>query len=171
MTPTLSTPRLVLRQLTKSTSRQVSWLNDPEVVRYSEQRHREHSTYSQLVYINSFRENSHLWGLFRVDTNAHIGNVSAIHDRENNVADVGVMIGETSLWGQGYATEAWGAACDWLLDKEGGTVRKLEAGCMRDNAAMMKIILKNKFTVEGERANHFLLGGAPVGMVLFGRFR
>lgn len=171
MTPTLSTERLSLRPLTKVSARQVAWLNDPEVVRFSEQRHREHTMFSQMGFVNEFGDGSHLWAIHRIDTGEHIGNVSATHDAPNNVADVGILLGETRLWGQGYASEAWQAACDWLLEKEGGAMRKLEAGCMRDNAAMMKIILKSRFAVEGERANHFLLGGNPVGMVLFGRFR
>jgi ribosomal-protein-alanine N-acetyltransferase len=171
MTPSIPTERLVLRPLSKVTARQVAWLNDPEVVRFSEQRHREHTMFSQINFINSFNDNSHLWGIHRIDTNEHIGNLSADHDPPNNVADVGIMVGETRHWGQGYATEAWRGACTWLLDKEGGGMRKLEAGCMRANEAMVRIIRGSGFAQEGERANHFWLGGGPVGMVLFGRFR
>jgi len=36
---------------------------------------------------------------------------------------------------------------------------------------MMKIMRRSNFSLEGERANHFLVNGSPVGMVLFGRFR
>lgn len=169
MTPTLSTGRLSLRQLKKPTARQVSWLNDPEVMRFSEQRHREHSMDSQGRYIDLFKDGSHIWGIYRVDTRDHIGNISAMHDKPNKVSDVGIMIGESGLWGQGYASEAWHTICNWLLAKEGGEVRKLEAGCMRDNMAMLKIIRSSGFTEEGERKNHSLLGGSPVGMVLFGR--
>lgn len=169
MTPTISTERLSLRHLTRATPEQVRWLNDPEVVRYSEQRHQHHTQFSQMGYINSFKGSSHIWRIARVDTGAHIGNLTATHDADNNVADVGIMIGQASLWGQGYGAEAWDAACSWLLGA--GGVRKLEAGCMRSNEAMMKIIQKSGFRLEGERANHFLLGGSPVGAVLFGRFK
>lgn len=169
MTPTLSTERLHLRQLTKATPDQVRWLNDPEVMRYSEQRHRQHSQYSQMSYINSFKDGSHIWAIRRVDTGAHIGNITATYDPHNRVADIGILIGETQHWGQGFGAEAWGIVCNWLLND--GKVRKLEAGCMRDNAAMMKIIVKSKFQHEGDRANHFLLGGHPVSAALFGRFK
>jgi ribosomal-protein-alanine N-acetyltransferase len=125
--------------------------------------------YSQLSFIHMFTGNSHIWGIYRVDTRDHIGNLTAMHDAPNNVADVGIMIGESSVWAQGYATEAWQGACDWLLTD--GAVRKLEAGCMRDNVAMLKIIRKSGFVEEGERKNHFLLGGSPVSAVLFGRFK
>jgi RimJ/RimL family protein N-acetyltransferase len=169
MTPTLSTDRLSLRQLNKWTSDQLRWLNDPEVVRFSEQRHKHHTQFSQMTYINSFEDGSHIWRICRLDTGAHIGNLTATYDRHNEIADVGILIGEAEMWGRGYGAEAWNAACNWLLD--GGGVRKLEAGCMRTNAAMLKIIRGSHFRQEGELANHFLQGGNPVSAVLFGRFR
>ncbi len=169
MTPTITTERLSLRHLTRSTPDQLRWLNDPMVVRYSEQRHQQHTQYSQLSYINLFREGSHIWAIHRVDNKQHIGNLTAVYDAPNGVADVGIMIGETTEWDKGIGTEAWMAACDWLLG-EGG-VRKLEAGCMKSNEGMMKILKKSGFTKEGERVNHFVVNGGTVHAVLFGRFK
>lgn len=171
MISTISTPRLTLRPLTKPTPKNIGWMRDPEVVRYSEQRHATHTLSSQHRYVTSFVGKSHLWGIYRIETGTHIGNVAARHDEPNDVTDVSILIGEAGVWGQGYGKEAWRAACDWLLDKNCGAIRKLEAGCMRSNEAMLKIIRDSKFTQEGERANHFLLGGSPVSMVLFGRSR
>jgi len=169
MTPTISTDRLSLRQLSKSTPDQIRWLNDPEVMRYSEQRHQHHTQFSQLNYINGFKDGSHIWRIMRLDTGAHIGNITATYDQNNKLSDVGILIGEAEVWGQGYGAEAWNAVCGWLLGE--GNVRKLEAGCMRTNEAMLKIIRGSGFRQEGERANHFLQGGSPVSAILFGRFK
>jgi RimJ/RimL family protein N-acetyltransferase len=106
-----------------------------------------------------------------VDSGNHIGNLSATHDEPNNVSDVGILIGESAFWGKGYASEAWRAACGWLLDREGGNIRKLEAGCARSNLAMVKIIQVSGFKQEGELLNHFLIDGAPTSALLFGRMR
>lgn len=171
MTPTLQTVRLSLRPLTKASSRNIAWLRDPDVVRYSEQRHRTHTLSSQVRYINSFVGRSHIWGIHLADSGNHIGNISAMHDDPNSVSDVGILIGETAFWGQGYAREAWREVCRWLLDKDGGGVRKLMAGCMRDNTAMVKIIQGSGFKQEGELLNRYLLNGAPVSALLFGRSR
>jgi len=171
VTPTISTNRLSLRPLTKSTPRQIGWLIDPEVVKYSEQRHRPHNLKSQLRYVDTFGGRSHLWGIYLAATGDHIGNLSAVHDTNNNVSDVGILIGETKCWGLGMGREAWVGACAWLLDQNCGNIRKLEAGCMRANEAMLKILRSTGFNEEGERKNHFLLNGAPTGMVLFGRHR
>lgn len=169
MTPTIATERLSMRALTKSTPEQVRWLNDPEVVRFSEQRHQRHTQYSQMTYINSFKDGSHIWRIIHIGSGKHIGNIAAIYDAPNKRADVGIMIGEAGFWGAGYGTEAWNAVCSWLLG-EGG-LRKLEAGCMRNNEAMLKIIRGSGFKHEGDRANHFLLSGSPVSAALFGRFK
>jgi RimJ/RimL family protein N-acetyltransferase len=171
MTPTIATKNLSLRKLSKASPLQVRWLLDPEVVRYSEQRHNNHTFTTQHRYVQSFSGSSHLWAIFLVKTNEHIGNLSARHDAPNNVADVGIMLGDTRYWGLGYATEAWKDACAWLLDKDGGSVRKLEAGCMHTNEGMLNIIRGSGFKQEGERLNHFVQAGNPVNALLFGRFR
>lgn len=163
----ISTARLTLRPLNKSSQRQVDWLTDPDVVRYSEQRHEKHSLSSQLRYVLSFRGQSRIWAIMLVENGLHIGNLTASYDEYNRVYDVGIMIGEKKHWGKGLGKEAWAAACNWLF-VEGGA-RKLEAGCMRDNTAMAKIIRSSGFREEGERHGHFLLNGSPVGALLFGR--
>jgi RimJ/RimL family protein N-acetyltransferase len=58
-----------------------------------------------------------------------------------------------------------------MLDRDGGDIRKLEAGCMRGNEAMLKIIRGSGFTQEGERLNRFLFEGNPISALLFGRMR
>lgn len=168
---TITTARLSLRPLTQTSSRNLAWLRDRDVVRYSEQRHRQHTLSSQLRYIHSFVGKSRLWAIYLAENGEHIGNLSARHDAPNDVADIGIMIGETKLWGRGYAGEAWKAACNWLIDKECGGIRKLEAGCGRTNTAMLKIIQGNGFKQEGELLSHFLYDGNPVSALLFGRSR
>jgi len=168
---TIPTARLSLRPLTRPSSQNLGWLRNRDVVRYSEQRHREHTLSTQMRYITSFAGRSKLWGIYLVDSGRHIGNLSAMHDAPNDVADIGIMIGDTELWGRGFAGEAWKAACNWLLDKDGGRIRKLEAGCARSNTAMLRIIQGSGFKQEGELLNHFLFDGAPVSAVLFGRMR
>ena len=168
---TIGTQRLVLRPLTKATPRQVAWLRDPEVTRFSEQRHREHTLSSQLRFVGSFAGRSHLWAICRLDSGEHIGNLTAVVDEPNNVAEVGILIGDKASWGKRYGLEAWIGACDWLLSKTGGDVRKLEAGCMGSNSAMKAILRKSKFSQEGERLSHFMLDGFATGMLLYGRFQ
>lgn len=169
MSPTLSTASLSLRPLAKATTQHVEWLNDSETVRYSEQRHVVHTPASVLRYVRSFDgENGHLWSVVHVETGRAIGTMASRIDRDNNVADLGILLGD--MRGHGFGREAWEAAAAWLLAKDGGKVRKIEAGCMAVNTAMRRIFDRTNFSYEGERRNHFLWNGQPIGMVLYGRF-
>jgi ribosomal-protein-alanine N-acetyltransferase len=171
VTPTLSTRSLNLRPLTKATQRHVDWLRDPKVVQYSEQRHSSHTLHTALRYIQSFQPPSAIWGIWEVATDRHIGNITADVSKPNQTADMGIMIGDRAAWGFGFATEAWKEVAGWMLDKEGGSIRKLEAGCMKTNTRMIRVLEKTGFAFEGERPAHFMMGDSPVAAVYYSRYR
>ena len=171
MTPAINTSRLVLRPLVKATQRQVDWLRDSRVVEFSEQRHQVHSLATQLNYIRSLPEGSHIWSIHDAVTDRHVGNITATADLPNNVCDLSLLIGDRALWGKGLATEAWKAATAWLLDKHDGGFRKVEAGCMALNLAMKRVLFHAGFKFEGERKNHFICNSQVSGAAYYGRFR
>lgn len=171
MTPTLSTPNLMLRPLLKTSQRQVDWLRDPIIMQYSEQRHRTHTLNSQLRFIQELPIGSHIWAIRLLATDEHIGNICARADVANNICDLGILIGERGCWSKGFGSEAWKEATSWLLNKEGGDFRKVEAGCMAVNKPMRRILFHAGYEPEGERKNHFLWNGQTVGCLYFGKFR
>lgn len=147
---------------------QINWLNDPDVVRYSEQRHKRHTIGTQLDYIRSFLD--HPDNILRevlLGENM-IGTISAYVDTKNRIADVGVLIGH-GYQGKGYGYEAWRIFCDNLLDRVG--MRKIEAGCMSINEPMIKVMKKYGMGEEGRRMSHFMVNGMYSDLVLYGRFR
>ena len=156
-------PRLIDRDV----EREVNWLNDPYVVQYSEQRHRKHTIESQIAYISSFSlSNDKLLYEIRRD-GILIGSISAIIDRNNAVADMGILIGDTFYWDQGLGSEAWNAFSAHLITDH--NIRKLEAGCMALNFGMVNVAKKSGMRVEGTRPNHFLFEGVGADLVMFGR--
>ncbi len=172
MTPTITTTKLILRPLLKATQRHVDWLRDQKVVEYSEQRHREHTLTTCLRYIHSFVPDGHIWAIYTTKDDRHIGNIAADVDRPNNTADLSILIGDREHWGKGLGSEAWRWVTEWLLNKDGGDLRKVEAGCMAVNIAMRRVLDHTGFQFEGERKNHFLYkAGQPCGAVYYGRFR
>lgn len=162
---TIVTSRLLLTKHTnpKNLKTMVKWLNDPDVVQFSEQRHHKHDEESQAHYIQDgpsvFRE-IHAGQSF-------IGTITASIDRNNSVANVGILIGEKSEWSKGYGTEAWKALCDQLLTHG---IRKIEAGAMACNYGMTKIFRKSGMEYEGTLIDHFLLHGNLVDMDMWGKF-
>lgn len=167
----LETPCLRLAPFAEKhlSERYVSWLNDPEAVRFSEQRHRRHTVESCRAYARSFAGSpSRLWAML-TRQGVHVGNVSATVDEANSLAELGILIGERSFWGQGLATEAWTAVADHLFRDLG--LRKVIAGTMAENAAMLRVAEKLGMKPDGRRTRHFLLQGREVDAVHFALFR
>ncbi|MEM7122378.1 MAG: GNAT family N-acetyltransferase [Pseudomonadota bacterium] len=172
MTVALSTARLSLEPFSDRflTDTYVAWLNDEETVRYSEQRHRSHSVESCRTFVVAATSPPNLmWAIVRKEMDDHIGNVTASVDERNGVADLGMMIGSANCRGRGYGVEAWACAKSYLLGER--NLRRVEAGAMSENAAMLAVFQSTGMTEEGRRKGHFLLDGRPVDMVLVAQDR
>jgi ribosomal-protein-alanine N-acetyltransferase len=172
--PHLETERLRLVPFTDDahlTPRYVAWLNDSEVVRYSELRHSTHTLDLCRDYLHSFAGTPHyFWAITTRDASFdHIGNITAHVDEPNRVADIGILIGEKEAWGKGYGTEAWCAVCKWLLQT--GGMRKVTAGTMALNHGMLAIMRHVGMEEESRRRQQFLLHGRPVDLVQCAAFR
>ena len=101
----------------------LSWLNDPALMRYSEQRHVYHDGDSCLEYAQG------RW-MRAVINGDMVGTVAADIDTPNGVADLGILIGKP---GNGLA--AWKLALGELSG-----YRMITAGCMECNVPMLKIL-------------------------------
>lgn len=160
--------RLVPFSIDFATERYVGWLNDPTIVKYSELRHRRHTLESCLDYISQFdHDTSHLWAIVAKD-HGHIGNISVRRDLPNAIAEIGILIGERRCHGMGYGSEAWKAVCDWLFVTG---IRKVVAGTMAVNTAMLSVFKNSDMIIEGRCRGQFLLGGRPIDLVFAARFR
>lgn len=150
--------------------RYVGWLNDPAIVRYSEQRHRIHTLESCRAYADSFASSDdYFWAVVARDPAlGHIGNLSATVSRPNGVADLAILIGEPRVRGKGYGLEAWKCACAYLLADAG--LRKVTAGTMASNAPMLAVMRAAGMREEGRRQRQFLVEGAEVDAVYFALF-
>ena len=146
------------------TEAHVAWLNNPEIVQFSEQRHYAHTIKSQQRYIESFPEDSHIW-LIREEDVSDVGTITAYIDRPNQLANMGILIGQKSIWGRSYGLHAWELVMDFLLH---AGIRKIEAGCMASNKRMANLLDHAGFSCEAVVPNHFLLNKQPQDMLLFG---
>jgi [ribosomal protein S5]-alanine N-acetyltransferase len=152
-------------------ARYVGWLNDPQVVRFSEQRHRRHDEESCKSYANSFIGTPHyFWAIVARDEKlGHIGNISAHIDISNSVGDIGIMVGERSVWGRGYGSEAWSIVAAFLFDAL--NLRKVTAGMIATNKSMIDLAKRTGMTEDGYRRRQFLWEGQEVDMLFMALFR
>ena len=94
------------------------WLNDAEVMKYSRHSSKEHSIESATQYFLAANRLS--WGVFLNNySSKHIGNITADVCLETQSADIGILIGEKSLWGRGFAKEAMELLIGYLGAEEG----------------------------------------------------
>lgn len=152
------------------TQRYVDWLNDPQVVRYSEQRHRRHTLDTCRAYFESFRGSAHEFLAIEAQDArlGHIGNIAVAVDVANRVGDVSIVVGERRAWGSGLGGLAWCAVIETLLIS--GRLRKVTAGTMATNAPMLRLMERSGMQIEGRRARQFLLEGVEVDLILAARF-
>ncbi len=139
------------------------------MTRYSNQRFRTHTRAICHAYFESFAETANLFISMRdVSTDAAIGTMTAYRNPNHGTCDVGIMIGARDYWGGGYGQEAWTLLTDWLLAK--GNVRKLTAGCLAANGAMVTLMQRSGMMPDGVRAGQELLDGKPADIVHYARF-
>ena len=168
--PPLETDSIVLSPFGRNhlTSEYLSWLNNPEVVRYSEQRHRTHSLESCQEFVRRFENGpDHLWAIEYGPEQLHVGNITTAVDVQNRIADIQILIGDREIWGMGVGTRAWQAVQTFLFQSG---FRKVTGGTMAVNHGMLKIFEKSGMHIEGHKARHFLLDGQEVDLVMAASF-
>ena len=150
--------------------RYVGWLNDRDVVRYSEQRHRVHTLKSCSDYWNSMQSSGNFFLAIELleGSPCHIGNISVSIDSPNCSADLSIMIGDKSNWGKGYASTAWDAVMNYLLYQ--GGFRRVTAGTMEVNEPMIRLIKRSGMQIDSVRPRHFIWENQEIALVAASRF-
>ena len=152
-------------ELRHLTPRYVGWLNDPETVQFSEQRHSVHTIESCRRYFEA-QQKSENYFLAIEKTGAeprHIGNMGVTVDRNNQTADLSILIGERDLRGKGLGFRAWSLVMDACFRHLG--FRFVTAGSMETNSPMIRVFQKSGMNIDAILPQRFLWNGREVGMV------
>lgn len=151
--------------------RYVGWLNNAELMRYSEQRHKKHSLEECRSYLRSFEGTpNYFWAIEETEAGlGHIGNITAYVNEKNLIVDVGIMIGAKEAQGKHYGLETWMGVCDYLFRNL--PIRKLTAGTLSVNTSMLKIMNRAGMVDDGIRKRHFLVDGQAVDIIHMAIFR
>lgn len=150
--------------------RHVGWLNDAEVVRFSNQRFVRHDLASCVAYLRSFeRSPNRYFSIRRRDNGERIGTITAYASVHHGTVDLGLLIGERSAWGQGYGLDAWLTLMQAALATRG--VRKVTGGTLDCNHGMLRIFERSGMQQEAVRRAQELVDGQPHDIVYHARFR
>ncbi len=147
----------------------VSWLNDKDVVRFSNQRFLVHNRDTCLRYLNSFEDSKNLFMSVRLLSNdSMIGTLTAYVSSHHGTVDVGIMIGDKSTWGLGFGQDAWNTLTNWLLKQD--NIRKLTAGTLACNTGMIKLMERSGMMLEAERKAQEIIDSCPVDVLYYSKF-
>ena len=143
----------------------VSWLNDMEVVRYSEQRHSKHTLESCRGYYKQ-QKNSGNYFLaieFLEKEGRHVGNLGVSVSLTNNIVDLSIIIGDKSVWGTGIGSRAWSLAIKTILYDL--SFRMVTAGTLDVNKPMIRLMKRSGMNIDGILPGRFIFEGDEVGLV------
>lgn len=153
------------------------WLRDMDVVRYiGRDELLEGIPFSEVEdYVKQLWANDNCWFLavYHAKSGTFIGtakiNFLNERGRRNGIADIGIMLGERDFWGQGLATDVLRTVSKFAFDKLGA--RKLSAGAMAPNAAVVRAFLRVGYVEEGRLRRYLSIGGDYCDHVLLGCFK
>jgi ribosomal-protein-alanine N-acetyltransferase len=146
----------------------VGWLNDPMVVRYSNQRFRHHDASTCQTYLSSFSGTTNLFFAMRRG-GVMVGTMTAYVSTPHGTADMGILVGDRNAWGKGVGSDAWITLMRHLLSR--GDIRKVTGGAVRCNEGMVRIMQGSGMTPDGVRIAQELIDRQPHDVVHFAKFR
>ena len=162
---------LKILQLKNINKTYVSWLNDYETVKYTDQKYHQHTLESTIVYYknNQKKNNQIMYAIIvkKNDKNIHIGNIKlGPMNLNHKYSEISYFIGNKKYLNKGIGSEAISEIIK--ISKTKYKLKKLIAGTYSNNIASQKVLIKNGFKKEArfksqlifekERVDHYWYG-------------
>lgn len=147
----------------------LDWLEDKELMRFSEQRFYEHTAATALQYAQTLREEGGLFlAIVESSTGVMVGTITARISPHHRIADLGILVGSAQWRGLGVGFEAWGLLMNHLFSRV--EIRKATAGTLRANRAMRRIAEKSGMHLEGVRKKQEWFEGEAMDVMMYAKF-
>ena len=167
LAPDLHTNQLYLKPLGLEhvSDDYVNWLNDAEVIRYLETGG-DYTREKLQDYLSSVEKNKILfWAIHLKVNNNHIGNIKIDPvNLRHGFGEYGILMGDRSEWGKGYAKEASELVIRFCFGPE-LNLRKIVLGVVRDNIAAYALYQKMGFVTEGIYKEHGIYDGKKCDII------
>lgn len=148
--------------------RYVGWLNDAEVVRFSNQRFMQHTLSSCAQFYDGIKSSSAVFLAVSHYELGYIGTMTVYFSQHHGTADIGILIGDRAAWGKGIGLAAWRLVLDAVGQLPG--LRKVTAGTLACNASMLSVMQRSGMEPDGVRIKQELVEGQPMDIHYYARF-
>ena len=153
-----------------------AWLRDIDVVRYIGREEllqgipfTEAENYVMQLWKEEY---CHFLAVHHTETGKFIGtakvNFISAQGRKHGIADMGIMLGERSFWGQGLAKDILQAISIFAFDEL--HARKLSAGGYSLNEAVVKAFLRIGYKIDGKLRRQLVVDHSYCDHVLMSCF-
>lgn len=146
----------------------LSWMNDSNINKYLESRFTTHTIGSLKEFVTSMNnsENNILFAIVDKESEKHIGNIKLgnIHPI-HKYADIGLIIGNKSYWGQGIATNAIFLVSNYAFNNL--HLRKIFAGVYENNIGSIKAFEKCGFKKAYIKKDTYFFDGKYIDAFVF----
>ena len=148
----------------------IKWMNDPEVVQFTEQKNKKHTRKNIGLFLKKTNEDifSEIYGIFyekNLIGTIKIGNINKIH----KTAEISYIIGNKKFWNKGIATNVVKKICDYIFGKL--KLKKIIAGTYSVAISSQKILIKNGFKLEGILKKQILFKNKRIDLHFYGKLK
>ena len=145
----LESERLIYKRVSAEhvTDTYVNWINDAEVNKYLETRGNYNLELLKSYIEKQYNNETYFWAIHLKDSKKHIGNIKIDPiNFETNTGDYGILMGDKTNWGKGFAKEATLRILDYSFNDI--KLSKINLGVIEDNVNAFKLYKKIGFKIE-----------------------
>lgn len=154
-------------QMADVTDEYVSWMNDYEIVKYTESRFVAHTYQSIKDFVRKANtSDTHTFAIIAKDTEKHIGNIKLGGINEHHrFGDIGLIIGHEEYFGRGIGTECICLVTDFAFN----TIRlhKVWCGIYENNISSIRAFEKAGWEKYATDLNKCLFEGSYINCLLY----
>ncbi|MFK7832197.1 MAG: GNAT family N-acetyltransferase [Winogradskyella sp.] len=151
----LESERLIFKRVSAehATPTYVNWINDAEVNTYLETRGNYTLELLKSYIKDQNNKETYFWAIHLKASKKHIGNIKIDPiNLESKTGDYGILIGDKTNWGKGYAKEATLRILEYSFKNI--KLLKVKLGVIEDNVNAFKLYKNIGFKIEEVKKDH-----------------